>query len=184
MGVPATVSTEDDSESAEALAGARAGDFDAFEALYRMNLQRIYALCLRMTADRGRAEELTQETFIRAWHKLGQFRGEGDFGGWLRRVALNLVLSERRSAGRRQRHEVRSENVVDFPAPRAADRASAMDLEDAISRLPTGARRVFVLHDVEGYRHEEIARLLGVATGTSKAQLHRARRLLREALNR
>jgi len=184
MGVPATVSAETDAGPDEAVEQARAGDFAAFEQLYHRHLRRIYALCLRLTADRTRAEELTQETFVRAWRKLDQFRGEGGFGSWLRRLALNLVLSDRRSVRRLARHETSTPNVVDFPARQATDRGSAIDLEQAIAGLPAGARRVFVLHDVEGYRHEEIARVLGVATGTSKAQLHRARKLLREALNR
>ena len=184
MGVPARVSVETDAEPDEVVELARAGDFAAFEQLYHRHLRRVYALCLRLTADRTRAEELTQETFVRAWRKLDQFRGEGGFGGWLRRLALNLVLSDRRSTRRLARHETRTPNVVEFPAPKSPDRGSAIDLEHAIAALPPGARRVFVLHDVEGYRHEEIARVLGVATGTSKAQLHRARKLLREALNR
>ena len=184
MGVPAIVNPGIEEGSDERVARARAGDFDAFEDLYHGHSRGIYALCVRMTADPSRAEELTQETFVRAWRKLDQFRGEGGFGAWLRRLAVNLVLSGRRAAWRQRRRETAAGNVVPFPSVPAPDHGSAIDLEQAIAVLPTGARRVFVLHDVEGYRHEEIAELLGVATGTSKAQLHRARRLLREALRR
>ena len=184
MGVPAIVNPQVADGSDDRVARARAGDFEAFEDLYHGHVRGIYALCLRMTADPSRAEDLTQETFVRAWRKLDQFRGEGGFGAWLRRLAVNLVLSERRGAWRERRRAGAAGNVVPFPATPAPDHGSTLDLEHAIAVLPAGARRVFVLHDVEGYRHEEIAELLGVATGTSKAQLHRARRLLREALRR
>jgi RNA polymerase sigma-70 factor (ECF subfamily) len=184
MGARAAVSAGTEEGTDDVVRRARSGDFGAFEDLYHRYLRGIYALCVRMTANPSRAEELTQETFVRAWRKLDQFRGEGGFGAWLRRLALNLVLSERRSAARRGHLEIAADNVVAFPGAPARDHGSAIDLEQAIAVLPAGARRVFVLHDVEGYRHEEIAHLLGVATGTSKAQLHRARRLLREALRR
>jgi len=162
---------------------AQAGDLEAFESIYRRHAGRIYAICLRMCADAARAEDLTQETFLRAWEKLGSFRGESPFAAWLRRLTVNVVLAERRSAGRRRSRETGTDDVERFPwAPQPAPAGAGMDLETAISRLPVGARRVFVLHDVEGYRHEEIAGLLGVAEGTSKTQLHRARKLLREAL--
>jgi len=184
MGVPAVVNAGADEGNDAVVERARSGDFGAFEDLYHRHLRGIYALCVRMTANPSRAEELTQETFVRAWRKLDQFRGEGGFGAWLRRLAVNLVLSERRSAARRRHRETPADNVVSFPGVPAPDHGAAMDLEQAIGLLPAGARQIFVLHDVEGYRHEEIARLLGVATGTSKAQLHRARRLLRETLKR
>ena len=133
------------------------------------------------TGDPEEAMERTQDVFVRAWGKLGSFRGEAAFATWLHRLAVNVVLTDRRSAGRRERRAdaaaalgPRSE-----PAPRAG---LAVDLERAIAALPPGARAVFVLYDVEGYCHEEIAALTGIAAGTSKAQLHRARKLLREAL--
>ncbi|MNC87873.1 ECF RNA polymerase sigma factor SigE [compost metagenome] len=124
----------------------------------------------------------TQDVFVRAWRKLGSFRGESAFGTWLHRLAVNVVLTDHRSAGRRER---RAEAAVELgarsvPPPRAG---LAVDLERAIAALPPGARAVFVLYDVEGYRHEEIAAMTGIAAGTSKAQLHRARTLLREALS-
>ena len=164
---------------------AREGDFSAFEGLYHDHVGRIFALCVRMTADRAVAEELTQVTFVRAWERLDSIRGDADLTSWLRAIALNVVLGHRRARGRREGKETPLEAVAPFPGP-APERSEAatlrLDLEQAVARLPERARRVFVLHDVEGFRHGEIARLLGVTSGTSKAQLHRARRLLREAL--
>jgi RNA polymerase sigma-70 factor (ECF subfamily) len=162
---------------------ARKGDFAAFEELYHENVGRVHAICLRLTGDRARAEEMTQETFIRAWQRLGTFRGESAWSSWLGRVAVNAVFSERRWRSRREDRETPlTEHAQRRRAPVADGGAGAMDLEQAIAALPKGARHVFVLHDIEGYRHDEVARLLGIAAGTSKAQLHRARKLLREAL--
>lgn len=162
---------------------AARGDVDAFEELYRENVGRVYLLCLRMCGDPSRAEELARETFIRAWRKLGSFRGASAFSTWLHRVAVNVVLGDRRSAMRREARmkpagdDLSHDLLAAEPCP-----GQALDLERSIAALPEGARTVFVLHDVEGYRHKEIARLTGVAEGTSKAQLHRARKLLRKAL--
>jgi RNA polymerase sigma-70 factor (ECF subfamily) len=172
------------------VAKAAAGDRVAFERLYRQHVNRVFSLCARMVADRTRAEELTQDVFVRAWEKLHLFRGESSFSTWLHRLTVNVVLNARKSEGRvRARFEEPDEEsggidalpgVVGMPlAP-----GDLLDLEDAIAKLPPGARRVFVLHDVEGYKHEEIAEMLGVTSGATKAQLHRARLLLREALNR
>jgi len=164
---------------------AQGGDLAAFEALYRASAAMVYAICLRMTAEAARAEELTQDAFVRAWERLATFRGESAFSTWLVRLAVNVALSERR---RRRRGDDRLTFPADLEpiagAAAGGHPAVAMDLERAIAALPEGARRVFVLHDVEGYEHAEIARLTGVAVGTSKAQLHRARRLLREVLER
>ena len=155
---------------------AAAGDRRAFERLYRQ----------RMVADRGRAEELTQDVFVRAWEKLHLFRGESAFGTWLHRMTVNVVLNARKSEGRnRSRFDDDEEgDGVDLLPSRPLAPGDRMDLEAAIAKLPPGARRVFTLHDVEGYKHEEIAEMLGVTSGATKAQLHRARLLLREALNR
>jgi RNA polymerase sigma-70 factor (ECF subfamily) len=172
------------------VAKAAAGDRVAFERLYRQHVNRVFSLCARMVADRTRAEELTQDVFVRAWEKLHLFRGESSFSTWLHRLTVNVVLNARKSEGRvRSRFEEQDEEsggidalpgVVGMPlAP-----GDLLDLEDAVAKLPPGARRVFVLHDVEGYKHEEIAEMLGVTSGATKAQLHRARLLLREALNR
>lgn len=162
---------------------ARDGDKQAFEQLYRENVGRVYALCLRMMGDSAMADELTQDAFVRAWQKLDSFRGESAFSSWLHRLTVNLILQNRRSDRRRSSWLVTSDDPGLVGAtPTDCPISTAIDLEDAIRRLPPGAREVFVLHDVEGYRHSEIAELAGIAPGTSKAQLHRARRLLRETL--
>jgi RNA polymerase sigma-70 factor (ECF subfamily) len=139
-----------------------------------------------MVNDRSHAEELTQDVFVRAWEKLGLFRGESQFGTWLHRLAVNVVLNARKSDGRsRARFEDEGEEIDTLPQASSVSAPGAgIDLEAAIGLLPRGARRVFVLHDVEGYKHEEIAVMLQITSGGSKAQLHRARMLLREALNR
>lgn len=163
---------------------ARAGDDGAFAELYRRHAGRVLALCTRLAGDRGRGEELLQDVFVRAWSRLPGFRGESAFGTWLHRLAVNVVLSDRRAAQRRLRRVEPAGDALDgLPATLAAP-GERLDLDAAIARLPEGARAVFVLHDVEGYRHAEIGAILGIAEGTSKAQLFRARRLLREALDR
>ena len=163
---------------------AQQGDTAAFEQIYRANVGRIHALCLRLCGDPVRAEELTQDVFVRAWEKLALFRGESSFGTWLHRLAVNVVLNQLKSDGRQRKRVVDDDGAVDVLPARPTTPGDRMDLEKAIAGLPPGARRVFVLHDVEGYRHEEIAEQLGITSGGSKAQLHRARLLLREALQR
>ena len=164
---------------------AAAGDRGAFERLYRANAGRVFAICVRMAGDRTAAEELTQDVFVRAWQKLEQFRGEASFSTWLHRLAVNVVLNARKQQGRqRARHDEMDEESADFAQPALPVPGMRLDLEAAIATLPAGARKVFVLHDVEGYTHEEIAEMTGVTTGATKSQLHRARMLLREALNR
>jgi RNA polymerase sigma-70 factor (ECF subfamily) len=170
------------------VARAKRGDERAFESLYRRHVGRIHALCLRLAHDHAEADELTQDVFVRVWQRLATFRGESAFGTWLHRLAVNVVVSDRRSAWRRERR-VADQDPADDAAPTAAlDRSASpgvrLDLEQAMARLPAGARTVFVLHDVEGYEHKEIAEIVGIAEGTSKAQLFRARRLLREALEK
>lgn len=162
---------------------AQAGDPDAFGELYRAHAGRVYALCLRLEGDPVRAAELVQDVFVRAWRQLGSFRHESAFGTWLHRLAVNVVLGDRRAAWRRDRRVTLVEEPEQVETTRhRPDPATAMDLESAIAGLPPGARAVFVLHDVEGYQHGEIAAMTGIALGTSKAQLFRARRLLRKAL--
>jgi len=164
---------------------AAGGDRDAFERLYRANSGRVFALCIRMVGDRSAAEELTQDVFVRAWGKLDQFRGDASFSTWLHRLAVNVVLNARKQQGRhRARHEEMDGENDALPQAGLPVPGMRLDLEAAIAMLPAGARRVFVLHDVEGYTHEEIAEQTGVTTGATKSQLHRARMLLREALNR
>ena len=165
---------------------AASGDRRAFERLYHLHVSRVFSLCARMVSDRTRAEELTQDVFVRAWEKLHLFRGESAFGTWLHRLTVNVVLNDRKTEGRqRSRFEDDDEgNTVELLPGRPVTPGDRMDLEMAIAKLPKGARRVFTLHDVEGYTHEEIAGMLGVTTGATKAQLHRARMLLRGRLNR
>lgn len=159
------------------------GDVGAFEALYRENVGRVYAVCLRMSADRDQAEEYTQQTFIRAWRGIAEFRGESAFSSWLHRIAVNTVLVGMRSRRRLNAYVASSKEMSDIeePSPRP-EHGLSMDLEAAIALLPPQARAVFVLHDIEGYTHDEIGEMLGVVSGTSKAQLHRARKILKEYL--
>jgi RNA polymerase sigma-70 factor (ECF subfamily) len=162
---------------------AQQGDLLAFERLYRDNERKVFGLCLRMSSDGALAEELTQEVFVRAWRKLGSFRGDSAFSSWLYPLTLNVARSEHRSRRRRDARIVATEDPARLErTPRAPMPEAGFDLERAIATLPPGARAVFVLHDVEGRTHEEIAGMLDIAPGTSKAQLFRARRLLREAL--
>ena len=163
---------------------AQDGDQAAFHALYQAHVGRVFALCLRLSGDRGEAEEHTQDVFVRAWQRLGSFRGESAFSTWLHRLAVNEVLQARRSAGRRSSRITLTDDDAILNRAGTTPPPPAIDMEQAIGRLPPGARAVFLLHDVEGYQHDEIARMSGIAEGTSKAQLHRARRLLREALGR
>ncbi len=165
---------------------AASGDRQAFERLYRAHANRVYSICTRMSGSRTRGEELTQDVFVRTWEKLPQFRGESAFSTWLHRLAVNVVLNARKTEGkaasRMDESDVGDERWdVAGHAPMHIER---MDLQEAIAKLPAGARKVFVLHDVEGFKHEEIAELCGITSGGSKAQLHRARLLLREALER
>ncbi len=166
-------------------AHAAAGDRRAFERLYQAHVGRVYGLCARMTADRALADELTQDVFVRAWEKLSLFRGESSFGTWLHRLAVNVVLNSQAADGRRRRHLAPDDDgaAADREPARTPNPGTRMDLERAIAALPRGARRVFVLHDVEGYTHDEIGGFLNITAGGSKAQLHRARLLLREALD-
>lgn len=166
-------------------ARAAAGDRPAFDALYERCVGRVYAICLRMSADADEAERLTQDVFVRVWRKLGSFRAESRFTTWLHRLAVNEVLQSRRSDERRLRRVEPTDDEVLRRAPgRAEVPGLRLDLERAIALLPPGARHVLVLFDIEGYSQEEIGRMLGIAVGTVKAQLHRARRLLRARLER
>jgi RNA polymerase sigma-70 factor (ECF subfamily) len=162
---------------------ARLGDRGAFERIYRAHSGRVYGLCLRLTREPAVAEDCTQETFISAWRNLARFEGRSALGTWLHRIAVNVALARARRG---------SLEVV--PAPDDEDRDDSMrrvidddtppiDVENAISSLPEGARHVLVLYGIYGYTHEEAADMLGIAVGTCKAQMHRARRLLRERLS-
>lgn len=160
---------------------AAAGDAGAFERVYRRHVDRIHSLARRMVGPAD-ADEATQDVFVRAWEKLSLFRGDAQFGTWLYRLAINLLLARRGSAAKYEARYGAGDPTV-LPLAGRRDRPDLrMDFEQAVQRLPAGARQVLVLHDVEGYTHEEIARLLDVSVGTTKSQLHRARMTLRQYL--
>jgi len=164
------------------VASATAGDVRAFEQLYRAHLPRVHSLVRRMAGGRD-TDELTQDVFVRVWQKLGTFRGDSAFATWLHRLAVNVVIEKFRADALRRRRRSDDDSVFDrLAAPRQSGDVS-MDFEAALEKLPDGAREIFVLHDVEGYKHHEIATMLGISAGTSKAQLHRARMMLRRHLN-
>jgi RNA polymerase sigma-70 factor (ECF subfamily) len=160
---------------------AAAGDGAAFERLYRRHAPRIYGLALRM-AQSADPEEMVQEIFVRAWQKLGSFKGEAAFATWLFRLGVNLILTRRGKLAKSRARELNGdEMLMDVPdRPRHLD--ATMDFESALRRLPDGAREVLVLHDVEGFKHGEIGDMLGISVGTSKSQLHRARMSMRKVL--
>lgn len=164
---------------------AQSGDADAFEGVYRAHVGPIHALCLRMSGDAQQAESLTQDVFVRAWEKLSSFRGDSQFSTWLHRLAINVVLQDRRSRGRREAREHTVEDLERYAtAVTQAMPGTRVDLERAIAGLPSGAREVLVLKDIQGFKYREIADLKGVSLGTVKAQIHRARNLVQEALER
>lgn len=163
------------------IALAQKGSSTAFEALYRLHVGKVYGLCLRMTGNASEAEDCAQDAFIQAWTKLELFRGDSAFATWLHRIAVNAVLGRMRKS--RREHD-RLQVVRDIAPPTATvgDSGGLQDLEQALDELPAGARHVFVLNAVYGYSHDETGEMLGIASGTSKAQLHRARRLLAQQL--
>ena len=177
---------EDEAAALDSIRRAQAGDVDAFELLYREHAGRIFALCLRLEAgDSADATELMQDVFIKAWRRISTFRGDCAFSSWLHRMTVNTMLENARSDRRRIARVLPMDDTSLLPgAARSSGVELKMDMENAIASLPRGARLAFVLHDVEGYQHQEIAEQLSVSVGTIKAQLHRARRLLRERLER
>ncbi len=170
------------SDESDLVDRAVAGDTAAFERIYRANERRIYAVCLRMTGNSGLAEECAQSTFIRAWENLPRFAKRSALSSWLHRIAVNEVLGRARRHKRRAAHLelLSNETPTISDAPRPG--TDGADIEKAICQLPEGARHVFVLVGVEGFSHAEAAAQLGIAVGTCKAQLHRARQLLKARL--
>ncbi|MDH3612932.1 MAG: sigma-70 family RNA polymerase sigma factor [Gammaproteobacteria bacterium] len=168
-------------DEADWIARAQRSDTRAFESLYRMHVDKVYGLCLRMTGNVSEAEDCAQEAFIQAWNKLDRFRGDSAFATWLHRIAVNAVLGRMRKSKREQDRIQVAMETLSSPAS-IADTGELRDLSDAVDRLPEGARHVFVLFSVYGYSHDEASKMLGIAPGTSKAQLHRARRLLAQQL--
>jgi RNA polymerase sigma-70 factor (ECF subfamily) len=160
---------------------AQASDARAFEALYKLHIDRVYGICLRMTGNVSEAEDCAQEAFIQAWNKMDKFRGDSAFSTWLHRIAVNSVLGRIRKA-KREQDRIMAVSDTTAPTVTTGDTGELRDLSEAVDRLPEGARNVFVLHAIYGYSHNEAGEMLGIATGTSKAQLHRARRLLAQQL--
>ena len=161
---------------------AAGGDQFAFERLYRTHVAKIHSLTRRMLSTQE-ADEVTQDIFVRTWQKLGQFRGESAFSTWLHRLAVNVVIERRRSFAIQRERRSDNPDALELLTVGPARADLKVDFDGAIDRLPPGAREIFVLHDVEGYKHREIAALLDIATGTSKRQLHRARMLMRKHLS-
>jgi RNA polymerase sigma-70 factor (ECF subfamily) len=168
-------------EAADCVREAAAGDVRAFEQLYRTHLPRVHSLVRRLAGGRD-TDELTQDVFVRAWQKLGTFRGDSAFGTWLHRLAVNVVIERFRADSARRTRFHDGEAIFETLAAPPRHRETSLDFEAALEKLPDGAREIFVLHDVEGYKHHEIGSLLGISAGTSKAQLHRARMMLRKHL--
>jgi RNA polymerase sigma-70 factor (ECF subfamily) len=160
---------------------AAKGDATAFERLYHRHAARMHSLARRMLSP-DVADEVAQDVFVRAWQKLHLFRGESAFGTWLHRLAINVILGRRADLAKQRGRFTEDVLVLEQVQARGVMHESKMDFETALAKLPGGAREVFVLHDIEGYKHEEIAQMLGVTAGTSKSQLHRARMVLRECL--
>jgi RNA polymerase sigma-70 factor (ECF subfamily) len=177
---------------AEAIERAKQGDAEAFEVLYNLHRRRVYSLCLRMTANTAEAEDLAQEAFLQLFRKIGTFRGEAAFSTWLHRMAVNVVLMRLRKKGLPIvpiEDTIETEEDSPKKEPGALDVAltgslDRLQLKRAVDALPPGYRMVFVLHDVEGYEHNEIAELVGCSIGNSKSQLHKARLKLRDLLKR
>lgn len=171
------------------VASAARGDVRAFEQLYARCAGRVFAVCLRMTGDRQRARELAHDAFVRAWERLATFRGESAFETWMHRLTVNVVLAATRGERRRTARLVDADDDGDTVSLAAFSRTAPdvdarVDLERAIAALPPRARQVFVLHDVEGFRHDEIADRLDLQPGSVRAQLHRARQLIMRMLSR
>lgn len=175
----------DDVRMEELVRRAKLGDARAYEAVYRGCVGRIHGLCLRMLRNSEEAEELTQDVFVRAWERLETFRGDSRFTTWLHKLAVNLILQHRRSMGRRWAREQLTDDPGKF-GTRAAKvtPGKKIDLERAIDVLPPKAQEVLILRDIEGYKYREVAELTGTAVGTVKAQVHRARRMVQEAMER
>lgn len=184
-----TVRASESATDLELAARSATGDVEAFEKLYEMHRRRVYSLCYRMLGNPTDAEDMTQEVFIQLYRKIGTFRGESAFTTWLHRLTVNQVLMHLRRRGVRF-EETTEEGDMRHVVQQGTERPHAMPildriaLDQAIAQLPAGYRTVFVLHDVEGYEHEEIAALLGCSVGTSKSQLHKARMKLRSLLSR
>jgi RNA polymerase sigma-70 factor (ECF subfamily) len=180
----------DQLSEAEAIERAKSGDAEAFEVLYNLHKRRVYSLCLRMTTNAAEAEDLTQEAFLQLFRKIGTFRGESAFSTWLHRMAVNVVLMRLRKKGLQvvpleetiETEEETPKKELGAADPVLAGSIDRLQMQKAVDSLPPGYRTIFVLHDVEGYEHNEIAEIAGCSIGNSKSQLHKARMKLRELL--
>ena len=179
--VMATASTDAFADERALIEQAQHSNTRAFEALYKLHIDKVYGICLRMTGNASEAEDCAQEAFIQAWNKLEKFRGDSAFSTWLHRIAVNCVLGRMRKSKREQDRIMAVTESAPLPVA-SGDAGDMRDLSEAVGRLPQGARHVFVLHAVYGYSHDETGAMLGIAAGTSKAQLHRAKRLLAQQL--
>jgi RNA polymerase sigma-70 factor (ECF subfamily) len=177
----ATVNTDAFADETVWIRQAQRSNARAFESLYKLHIDKVYGICLRMTGNVSEAEDCAQEAFIQAWNKLSKFRGESAFSTWLHRIAVNSVLGRMRKS-KREQDRVLAVADMKMQALTTEDSGELRDLSEAVDRLPNGARNVFVLHAIYGYSHQETGEMLGIATGTSKAQLHRAKRLLADQL--
>ena len=177
----ATAGTDAFADESALIKQAQRSNARAFEALYRLHIDRVYGICLRMTGNVSEAEDCAQEAFIQAWNKLEKFRGDSAFSTWLHRIAVNSVLGRIRKS-KREQDRIMAVTESAPPTVATGDTGDMRDLSEAVDRLPQGARHVFVLHAVYGYSHDETGEMLGIAAGTSKAQLHRAKRLLAQQL--
>jgi len=167
----------------ELVTRAKDGDSEAFRALYDANVERVFRLCFRMVGDEQQAREYTQDAFVRVWEALGQFRGDSAFSTWLHSIAVSVVLNGLRKADRHRKRERSLEDAGHLGGnPKGAEPLVADRLREAVDGLPEIYRTVFLMYDLEGFPHGEISQALGVPVGTSKARLHRAREMLREAL--
>lgn len=186
MGGPIDIlpTSGDDAHIDAVVRRAQQGDVDAFEIVYRAQAPAIHALCRRMSGNEPDARELVQDVFVRAWEKLESFRGQSTLATWLHRLAVNVVLQHLRTAKRDGLRMIDDVDEATFGSRSPATGLEAgMDMDWALTKLPAGARTVFVLHDVHGYSHDEIAQMAGIAAGTARAQLWRARRALTRLLD-
>jgi RNA polymerase sigma-70 factor, ECF subfamily len=176
-----TASTDAEIDEGTLVRQAQGHDARAFEALYKRHVDKVYGICLRMTGNASEAEDCAQEAFIQAWNQLQKFRGDSAFSTWLHRIAVNSVLGRMRRS-KRERDRIMAVSEMDRPTFETGDTGEMRDLSEAVDRLPEGARNVFVLHAIYGYSHDETGEMLGIAAGTCKAQLHRAKLLLVQQL--
>lgn len=159
----------------------KSGDSKAFKQLYELHCGKVFALCLRMTGNKNKANDLTQDVFVRVWKNINSFRGESLFSTWIYRITVNVVLIDKRTENNFTKRFTGFHSTL-INKLSSKQNSIKIDLENAIGKLPKQAKLIFIMHEIEGYKHEEIAEMLKISDGTSKAQLHRARKILRKEL--